>query len=61
MYQTPKFRKSSYSATANDCVEVADFPRGAAVRDSKHPALGHIAFPASEWHAFLSNVKAGRL
>lgn len=49
------FRKSSYSAdTGGNCVEVADLPCGAAVRDSKHPAAGHLPFPNSEWSNFLS-------
>lgn len=56
------FRKSSYSsATQENCVEVADAPGEAAVRDSQHPEHGHIAFSATEWDAFLAEVKAGRL
>lgn len=51
--QTLTFRKSSYSATQNDCVEVADLPAGAAVRDTKNRAAGHLAFDAREWEAFL--------
>ncbi|ASU82198.1 DUF397 domain-containing protein [Nocardiopsis gilva YIM 90087] len=61
MNETPKFRKSTYSATANDCVEVADLHGGAAVRDSKNASRGHIAFPSDEWRAFLSDVKRDRL
>ncbi|WP_017578703.1 DUF397 domain-containing protein [Nocardiopsis valliformis] len=49
-----RFRKSSYSAQGQECVEVADLPCGAAVRDSKHPAAGHLPFPSSEWSSFLS-------
>nr|WP_236572210.1 DUF397 domain-containing protein [Nocardiopsis sp. FR4] len=48
------FRKSSYTGVNNNCVEVADLPGGAAVRDSKNPAKGHLPFPAAEWEAFLS-------
>jgi hypothetical protein len=51
------FRKSSYSGDQAECVEVADLPCGAAVRDSKHPSLGHIAFPAAEWDAFLASAQ----
>ncbi|MFV2194961.1 DUF397 domain-containing protein [Nocardiopsis sp. LOL_012] len=47
------FRKSSYSTTAQECVEVADVPGASAVRDSTQPELGHIAFPVAEWAAFL--------
>lgn len=57
MYQNPKFRKSSYSATASDCVEVADLADGTAVRDTKHRELGHLAFPREQWAAFLTQLK----
>lgn len=50
------FRKSSYSNQSQNCVEVADLPAGAAVRDSKHPEKGHLEFPAAEWVAFLAEV-----
>ncbi|MEE2042712.1 DUF397 domain-containing protein [Nocardiopsis tropica] len=50
------FRKSSYSATANECVEIADLPDGAAVRDTQNRGLGHIAFGGQEWQAFLSTL-----
>lgn len=56
------FRKSSYSSgTGQNCVEVADSTGATAVRDSQNPEHGHIVFPASEWDAFLAEVKAGRL
>ncbi|WP_017607223.1 DUF397 domain-containing protein [Nocardiopsis xinjiangensis] len=47
------FHKSSYSTTAQECVEVAEFFEGAAVRDTQHRELGHLAFPTAEWHALL--------
>ncbi|GAB3439064.1 DUF397 domain-containing protein [Streptomonospora sediminis] len=57
-----RFRKSSYSMGGReDCVEVADATGASAVRDSQHPEIGHIMFPASEWDAFLADVKADRL
>jgi len=56
-----KFRKSSYSGgQTQDCVEVADTPTTAAVRDSKHPDRGHLTFPSAEWAAFLDDVKRHR-
>ncbi|GAA3721577.1 hypothetical protein HDA32_002063 [Spinactinospora alkalitolerans] len=55
------FRKSSYSGQAPNCVEVAGLPSGAAVRDSKHPVLGHLAFPVTEWDAFLTAARSGLL
>ncbi|MUL42745.1 DUF397 domain-containing protein [Streptomonospora sp. PA3] len=54
------FRKSAYSKT-NNCVEVADTPLGAAVRDTRHRHLGHLEFPAAEWCAFLRGLSAGEL
>ena len=67
-----EFRKSSYSAQDQDCVEVAHIPTnfrksscvevadlacGAAVRDSKNPGRGHLPFPAAEWDAFLATAR----
>ncbi|TDQ46859.1 DUF397 domain-containing protein [Actinorugispora endophytica] len=51
------FRKSSYSSGGDNCVEVADLPAGAALRDSKHPELGHLPFQAAEWTAFTRAVQ----
>lgn len=51
------FRKSSYSGSGGNCVEVAALPCVHAVRDSKHPARGHLAFAPEEWDAFLNAVK----
>ncbi|WP_116243789.1 DUF397 domain-containing protein [Nocardiopsis sp. FIRDI 009] len=52
------FRKSSYSQpTGGNCVEVADLPSGAAVRDSKYPGAGHLEVPAAEWGALLASVR----
>lgn len=52
-----KFRKSSYSgSTTQNCVEVADLPAGAAVRDTQNREAGHLEFPGSEWAALLSTA-----
>lgn len=55
-----KWRKSSRSGAGNDCVELVVARIGAAVRDSKRPDAGHLAFEATEWHAFLGVVREGR-
>ncbi|TDQ52198.1 DUF397 domain-containing protein [Actinorugispora endophytica] len=56
--QHTDWRKSSYSGTNTNCVECARLPRSAtAVRDSKHPDAGHLAFTAAEWSAFLATAR----
>lgn len=56
------WRKSSYSTdTGQNCVEVADLPGGAAVRDTQYRELGHLEFPAAEWAGLLGAVRTGRL
>lgn len=47
-----EFRKSSYSSGGENCVEVADLPPGAAVRDSQNPDAGYLPVGAAEWVAF---------
>ncbi|WP_233515698.1 DUF397 domain-containing protein [Nocardiopsis sp. L17-MgMaSL7] len=54
------FHKSSYSGAGENCVEVADLPRGAALRDSENPARGHVPFPVAEWTAFLTSACASQ-
>lgn len=51
------FRKSSYSTTAQECVEVADLPGGAAVRDTQDGKNDHLSFSAAEWAALVSSVR----
>lgn len=56
------FRKSSYSAQSNDCVEIARTADGGrAVRDSKNPAGSVQFYSAGQWAGFLAVVKAGEL
>jgi hypothetical protein len=47
-----EWRKSSYSANASDCVEVAT---GTGIRDSKAPAA-RIEVGVAAWSAFLAEV-----
>ncbi|GGL12859.1 DUF397 domain-containing protein [Sphaerisporangium melleum] len=52
------WRKSSYSAAENDCVEVTDLSEGAkAVRDSKNAALGHFRVSAQGWRDFTRTIR----
>ncbi|SDP92628.1 DUF397 domain-containing protein [Lentzea jiangxiensis] len=50
------WHKSTYSANASACVEVAT---GVGIRDSKAPAT-HVEVGAAAWTAFLSAVKVVR-
>lgn len=42
-----------------DCVEVARFDEGVAVRDSKAPAGPMLVFARDAWGDFVEDVKAG--
>lgn len=50
------WHKSTYSAGANNCVEVAEGPV-TGVRDTKHRDLGALFFSGNEWAAFLDTAK----
>jgi len=52
------WRKSSYSGTSNDCVEVRRTLD--AVRDSKNPSGGMLVFGRRTAARFVSAVKDGR-
>ena len=55
---TRHWRKSSYSGTAGNCIEVINLGREAwAVRDSKDPTGPMLTFTADEWSAFTFTVK----
>lgn len=47
------WRKSSYSPSGSDCVEVG---HGIGIRDSKAPAA-HLPLSETAWSAFLKLVK----
>jgi hypothetical protein len=48
-----RWRKSSYSGSEGECVEVARVPGAAAIRDTKDRDGGTLAFPQAAWQAFL--------
>jgi hypothetical protein len=52
------WRKSSYSSSQNNCVELADTGATILVRDSKHPDGGHLRFTRAELAAFVAGCKA---
>lgn len=47
------WRKSSWSGSESNCVEVASSGALTAVRDSKNPSGPTLAFPVSSWAEFL--------
>ncbi|MFC3998068.1 DUF397 domain-containing protein [Nocardiopsis sediminis] len=55
------WRKSSYSGSQGDCVEVARMTAGSAIRDTKHRHLATLTFPSPEWSAFIDAVKNGSI
>ncbi|MFD4655052.1 DUF397 domain-containing protein [Kitasatospora sp. NPDC058444] len=57
---TQGWRKSSYSAQANECVETRPLMVGGmAVRDSKDSGGPALAFASDAWSSFLAGVKSG--
>ncbi|AXG79992.1 DUF397 domain-containing protein [Streptomyces paludis] len=55
------WRKSSYSGSGGDCVEVADLASttSAAVRDSKTPHGAALTSPVGSWSSFVTSLKRG--
>lgn len=53
------WRKSTRSAQEGNCVEVAFFDTGVAVRDSKDPNGPALVFTPAEWEAFIGGVQDG--
>lgn len=54
------WRKSSYSGNqGGDCVEFAETGHQVHVRDTRNRPLGHLSFPAGDWHSFIVSVKGG--
>lgn len=52
------WRKSSYTAPDNNCVELAIGEAGTAMRDSKDPDGGSFLVSASAWIKFLAHAKS---
>ncbi|MFB4316341.1 DUF397 domain-containing protein [Actinomadura sp. 21ATH] len=53
------WRRSSYSTSGENCVEVAALLDHLGVRDSKDPDGPKLVFSAMAWQNFRSQVKAG--
>lgn len=56
-----RWRKSSYSGTASNCVEVAFVGDHVATRDSKNPTGPALLFARAEWATFLTALRANHL
>jgi hypothetical protein len=57
-----RWRKSSYSGTAGNCVEVAQLdPELRAVRDSKNPDGPILTCTAQHWSAFTARLPTSPL
>jgi len=52
------WRKSTYSGSGNNCVEVHTSHHRIAVRDSKNPNAGVLTFTPGQWRAFTRTIKA---
>jgi Domain of unknown function (DUF397) len=53
------WRKSSYSNSQANCVEVARTRTGkVAVRDSRNTDGGALKFSPDQWHTFVAKVQA---
>ncbi|WP_243791809.1 DUF397 domain-containing protein [Saccharopolyspora gloriosae] len=54
----PLWRKSSYSASQGDCVEVGALDsRHVGVRDTKARELGYLRVSLKNWQGFLGRIK----
>lgn len=51
------WKKSTFSSSDGNCVEVALTSTLVGVRDSKGPDTGRISVSIASWHRFLTAVK----
>ncbi|CAM4146923.1 DUF397 domain-containing protein [Kibdelosporangium persicum] len=53
--ETAQWRKSSYSESTSECVEVAYLPGSVAIRDTKNRNAGTLVIPGPAWRALISD------
>ncbi|MEU6038841.1 DUF397 domain-containing protein [Actinomadura sp. NPDC047616] len=60
---TPHWRKSTYSGTSGNCVELAALPQDAKIglRDSKNPNAGRLELVPAAVRELVRRIKAGDL
>ena len=58
---TTTWRKSTYSAGNQTCIEIAEAGDTVMLRDSKHPEHGHLTFGRPELAALIAAARAGEL
>lgn len=56
-----QWRKSTFSTTNGDCVELATDGAAVYVRDSKAPDAGTLALSAESWRELLGTARSGEL
>lgn len=56
-----QWRKSNFSGSEVNCVEVGVLIPGAAVRDSKDRSGPVLAFPTESWTSFVAAVRTDAL
>lgn len=56
-----RWRKSSFSMSNGDCIEVADLATGSiGIRDSKAIAGRYLRFSPHAWTAFVGDIRRSR-
>jgi Domain of unknown function (DUF397) len=60
-FDKTSWRKSSRSAAATNCIEVAMGEKTIGVRDSRNPDKGILIFSPHQWKRLIKTVAHGRL
>nr|WP_083466260.1 DUF397 domain-containing protein [Kibdelosporangium sp. MJ126-NF4] len=59
--EAAQWRKSSYSESVGECVEIAYTSCTVAIRDTKNRDAGTLTLPASAWHGLASYTRPASL
>ena len=55
-----EWRKSRYSMSNGNCVEIAAVAASVIVRDSVNPGYVVVSYPVSTWRNFIADAKSGK-